>query len=101
MNRKLTQSEFDKIDNLVMRAIQVYSKKDAEGYISLLDCSLSVDVAPNIKNIFDELICDVKSAAGRVQDKELRVSFVKQSLYKLHSFGVDDLLINTNINKEV
>lgn len=41
-------------------------------------------------NIFGELVCYVINAAGRVEDKERKVGFVKERLYTLSFYGVKD-----------
>ena len=93
MSRKLTPKEFDEIKNLVECAITAYTKKDAEKYVTrlrFLSNTLTYDIAPNIRNMFSELVCGATSAAGQVREKDHWVSVATSQLYKLEMSGVGE-----------
>lgn len=85
---KFTLEEFEEIKQLVDLAIYSPNKKEAKSHISKLDfCGHDVD--GNTKNIFNSLVSCVETASGMVSDKERKISFVQQELYKLKNYGVE------------
>ena len=82
---KLTQAEYDEIENLANRALVAPNKKEAKGYIDRL-AFLASDFQGSVRNIINELCAGVKDASGRVSDKEHKEYFCKMDLYKLRGF---------------
>lgn len=84
MNLYISQDTYDEVENLVEQALMVSSKKAAKPYIDRLDflhrCG---NYGGSTNNIFSELVSSVKSASGRISDKERLRSFVVRALYKL------------------
>jgi len=88
---KLIQEDFDKIEQLVNCALWGRSKRDAESYINQLQFMHRTGGYGGYANIvFGELVAQVQSAAGQVQDKERLCGFTRTSLYKLSGQIVKD-----------
>ena len=85
MKYKLTQSEFDRISELVHCALNSPNKKDAERYIQQIPY-VCLYLCGAAGNILSELIATTKSASGRVGNKERLIYFAEMSLYKLQDF---------------
>lgn len=88
MKQKLTMDEYEKIEHLVDYALGAPNKKEAQKYIDQLQ-SYENNLYGNARNIMGELISYVKSASGRVKDKEHWIDCVKNRLYVLGSYGVE------------
>lgn len=88
MKEKLTVEEYGKIKQLVDCAIDAPNKKEAQRYINQIQ-SYEYDLCGNVSNIMGELISYVKSASGRVKDKEHWIDCVRNRLYVLGSHGVE------------
>lgn len=87
MKEKLTKEEYEDVKQLVESALDAPNKEEAKKYIGKIR-AYGFDLYGNAKNIFEELICYVEDASGRVADKEKRVFSAKTTLYKLGSYGV-------------
>lgn len=85
---KFSLEEFEDIKQLIDSAIYASNKKEARDYINKLNY-LGYDIVGNTRNIFSTLVSYVDNAAGMVSDKERKISFVKQELYKLEWYGVE------------
>ena len=85
MKDKLTQSEFNRISELVHCALDAPNKKEAERYIQQIPYVCLYLCGP-ARNILSELTAATKSASGRVSNKERLSYFSKMSLYKLQDF---------------
>lgn len=85
---KFTLEEFENIKQLVDSAIYATNKKEAKNYINKLKFC-GYNVVGNTRNIFNTLVACVDNASGRVSDKERKISFVRQELYKLEWCGVE------------
>jgi len=85
---KFTLEEFERIKQLVDCAIYASNKIEARNYINKLNFC-GHNVVGNTRNIFSVLISCVDNASGRVSDKERKISFVQQELYKLEWHGVE------------
>lgn len=82
----IQQDTYDEVCELCNAAITVSSKKEAQKFIDRLNfihCCGGYTGYTNI--LLSELVAGVKSASGRVADKERLCSFVQQGLYKLES----------------
>ena len=82
----ILQETYDEVYELCNAAITASSKKEAQKFIDRLNfihCCGGYTGYTNI--LLSELVAGVKSAAGRVADKERQCSFVQQDLYKLES----------------
>lgn len=90
MKEKLTTEEYKEIARLVGIALNVPNKTEAQKYINKIK-SFGYDLERRVGNIFNELVCYVKDASGRVADKENRLYSVKRKLYELNTYGVGDL----------
>lgn len=88
MKEKLTVEEYGKIKQLVDCAIDAPNKKEAQRYINQIQ-SYEYDLCGNVSNIMGELISYVKSASGRVKDKEHWIDCVRNRLYVLGRYGVE------------
>lgn len=89
MKEYFTKEEYEKIEQLTHDALNAINKKEAQRYINQLQfCGYSLSGRAN--NIFNELVCYVIDASGRVDNKEKRVSSVKSKLYDLKSYGVKE-----------
>ncbi len=82
MGTKLTRDEYNEIEGLTEKALSAYNKKEAENYIGRIEY-----IAPGLSGyaniIKHELISGLKTASGRVQDKEHKTDSVRASLFKL------------------
>ena len=87
MKEKLTKEEYEDVKQLVEFALDAQNKEEAKKYIGKIQ-SYGFNLYGNAKNIFEELICYLKNASGRVADKEKRVFSAKTTLYKLGNYGV-------------
>lgn len=88
MKDKLTQSEFNRISELVHCALDAPNKKEAERYIQQIPYVCLYLCGP-ARNILSELTATTKSASGRVSNKErLTVLFFCQIQYWLISVNV-------------
>ena len=87
MKENLSQEEYDKIKELVNCAVNAANKKDAENYIKKIHFE-GYGLVGRANNIFNELVCYVKDASGRVTDKERRIYAVNSKLYELEIYGV-------------
>ncbi len=85
---KFTLEEFENIKKLVDAAIDAQNKKEARSYINKLNF-YGYQVEGNTRYILDSLVAYVENASGRVSDKERKISFVRQELYKLEWHGVE------------
>ena len=85
MKYKLTQSEFDRISELVHCALNVPNKKEAERYIQQIPYVCLYLCGP-AGNILSELTAATRSASGRVSYKERLSYSVEMSLYKLQDY---------------
>lgn len=85
---KFTMEEYENIKQLVNSAIYASNKKEAKSYIDKLNFC-GYDVVGNTRNIFSSLVSYVDNASGMVDDKERKINFVKQELYKLKGYGVE------------
>ncbi len=85
---KFTKEEFENIKKLVNAAIYASNKKEANIYINKLNF-YGYDIIGNARSIFSVLVSWVINASGRVRDKERKISFVQQELYKLEMYGVE------------
>lgn len=88
MKQKLTIEEYEEIEHLVDCAIDAPNKKEAQKYINQMQ-SFENNLCGNAHNIMGELISYVKSASGRVKDKEHWIDCVRNRLYVLGSHGVE------------
>ncbi len=82
---KLTQAEYDEIEDLVNRALVVPNKTVAKKYTDRLAFLARWFEGP-AHNIINELCASVKAASGRVADKEHKEYFCKMDLFKLRRF---------------
>lgn len=93
MRYKLTQSEFDRISDLVHCALTSPNKREAERFIQQIPY-VCLYLCGSARNILSELIAAAKSASGRVSNKERLSYFAEMSLYKLRDYiardGVED-----------
>lgn len=89
MKQKLTIEEYGKIEHLVDCAIEAPNKKEAQKYINQMQ-SYENNLSGNARNIMGELICYVKSASGRVKDKDHWIDCVRNRLYVLKGYGVEE-----------
>ena len=89
MKYKLTQSEFDRISELVHCALNAPNKKEAERYIQQIPY-VCLYLCGSARNILSELSHATKSASGRVSNKERLSYFAEMSLYKLQDFIAHD-----------
>jgi len=80
--------EFENIKQLVDSAIYAPNKSEAKNYINKLNF-YGYSIVGNTRNIFSSLVSYVDNASGRVSDKERKISFVQQELYKLEWHGVE------------
>lgn len=86
MRTKLTQAEYDKIENLMNQALSAPNKKAAKGYIDQLEF-LGNDFAGSVRNILHESSAYLKDAPSKAaDDKERKEDFCKMDLYKLKAF---------------
>ena len=91
MKEKLIQQEYQTIKQLVDCAIDAPNKKEAQKYIIQMQ-SYENNLYGNASNIMGELISYVKSASGRVKDKEHWIDCVRNRLYVLGSHGVERIV---------
>ncbi len=87
MKDKLSIKEYEEIKQLVDCALTAPNKKEAQKYINELS-SYGYSLYGNANIIFNELVCCVQDASGRITDKEKKKYFAESTLYKLESFGV-------------
>lgn len=86
--RKLTNEEFNEIEDLVNKAVTSSSKKTAKPYLSRLDfMQRTIPLIGNVRNIFGELVSSTEAATGQVQQKDHWLTVVNQYLYKLKDYG--------------
>ncbi len=85
MEYKLTQSQFDKISELVHCALSSPNKREADQYIQRIPYVCLYLCGP-ARNILSELTAATKSASGRVSNKEQLSYYVEMDLYKLRDF---------------
>ena len=92
MNTKISQETFDEVKSLVEAALGAPNKKKAERYISRLEFMQQTGGYGGYANVvFSQLVAWVKSASGRVPDKERLCGFARQELYKLEwQIGEED-----------
>lgn len=84
MKMKISQETFNEIKSLVEDALGAPNKKEAERYISRLDFMRRTGGYGGYANVvFAQFVASVKSASGRVSDKERLCGFAMQELYKL------------------
>lgn len=89
MKEYFTSEEYEKIEQLTHDAVHAMNKREAQSFINELQyCGYGL--SGRVNNIFNELVCYVKNASGRVDDKANRISFVKSKLYELESYGVKE-----------
>ena len=82
MDNCVTREDFERIEDLVKKATSSYSKKDATYYINQLE-SYSIRFSGYKRTVFSSLICSVKRASGRVNDKNRLMQYVNADLQKL------------------
>lgn len=87
MKEYFTSEEFGKIEQLTNYALNAINKKEAQRHINDLQF-LGYGLSGRTNNIFNELVCYIKDASGRVKDKERHVASVKSKLYELEVYGV-------------
>ena len=85
MKAKLTQAEYDKIENLVNQALSAPNKAEAQKYIGVLEF-LALDFEGSLSYKVSELCAGVKNASGRVSDKERKEYPCRQDLFTLRRF---------------
>ena len=85
MRYKISQKDYDKIEELVKCALSAYNKAEAKNYIQQISY-VPYNLAGAANNILGELISAIETASGQVQDKERLKYFAEISLYKLKSF---------------
>lgn len=92
MKTKISQETFNEIESLVEDALGAPNKKEAARYISRLEFMQRIGGYGGYANVvFVQLIASVKSASGRVSDKERLCGFARQELYKLEGqIGEED-----------
>lgn len=78
----ITQEEYDEIEKMVMRAVKASNKSEASPYIKSLSFKEN-QFCGYTRCVFSELVSSVQTASGRVADKEQKIGFVYQHLYKL------------------
>lgn len=94
-NRKLTRDEFSEIETLVRNILAADTKADAKRdmeRLQFLSGNTSSEPDPYIRNILSELKCYAEDAAGRVSDKERKVTNATDALNKLELLGVGEAL---------
>lgn len=85
MRYKITQEEYNKIEELVYAALSAPNKQEAKRYIQQMYFVAS-DLGGAANNILHELIAETENASGKVADKYRKESFARMSLYKLRMF---------------
>ena len=84
MNLYISQDTYDEVERLVKQVLEAPSKNAAKPYVDRLDFLRGCGNYGGATNhIFSELVSSVKSASGRVSDKERLCYFARQDLYKL------------------
>ena len=87
MEYRITEKEYQNIEDLAHRAVSAPSKREAKSFIGQLEFIASFGgYAGSAGNILSALCGYVKSASGSVSDKELYAGFVKNDLIRLRSF---------------
>ena len=84
MNLYISQDTYDEVERLVKQVLAAPSKNAAKPYVDRLDfLQRCGDYGGYTNVVFSELVSSVKSASGRVSDKERLCYFARQDLYKL------------------
>lgn len=89
MKEKLSIEEYEEIKKLVDSAIYVSNKKETQKYINNIK-SYGYTLCGNANNILGELISYVETVSGRVANKEHWIDCVKNKLYVLGNYGVEE-----------
>lgn len=80
--QKITQEQFDRIENLYESALSALTKKEAKVYIDQIEfVATGLEGYANI--LLYELINSLRAACGRVPDREIKKSHCNTCLYKL------------------
>ena len=82
---KLTQQRFQKIEELVAKAIQAPDKVSAKRFIDELKIASNCLPSPSC-NIASELLTATSAATGKVVGKEGYVKYARSKLYSLRTF---------------
>ena len=82
MKVKISQAEFDKIEELVNCALSANNKAEAQKYISQIRY-VCMDLNGYANTVLHSLISSVERASGRVTDKERLKGFAYTDLVKL------------------
>lgn len=88
MKEKLTTEEYKEIERLAGSALNAPNKAEAQKYISKIK-SFGYGLEGRVGNIFNELVCCVENASGRVTDKDNKAYYVTMELSKLRTYGVE------------
>lgn len=84
MKDYITRVEFERIENLVNLALSASSKKDAQTYIKHLEfISNCGGYIGYVNSLLSVLCASVKSASGRVSNKERLEYYARTDLQKL------------------
>ena len=71
MRYKISQKDYDKIEELVKCALSAYNKAEAKNYIQQISY-VPYNLAGAANNILGELISAIETASGQVQGKRAR-----------------------------
>lgn len=85
MRNRITQKEYDEIEDLVKKAVVARTKTDAQIYVDRLNF-ITNGLSGTANLIASQLKSAVKSATGMVKDKESKVSYCYMELSKLHGY---------------
>ena len=82
MSEYITEEEYEEVKRLIEIITGVSSKAKAAPYLERLDF-LSHHYSGYTGIVFSDLVCSAKCAAGQVADKERKLFFCNQDLFKL------------------
>lgn len=83
MEYRITEKEYQNIEDLAHRAVSAHSKREAKSFIDRLEFIASFGgYAGSAGNILSELCGYVRCASGNVSDKERYADFVKTELFQ-------------------
>lgn len=85
MRYKITQEEFNRIEELVDAALSAPNKQEARRHTQQMNF-MAPDLGGGANNILHELIAETENASGRVADRNRKESFARTTLYKLEMF---------------
>lgn len=76
--------DIKEVKRLAYEAVSAWNKAEAERYTRQLSgLQIGANLNLNASRAFSRLLCSVRAASGQVREKERKISFMEQDLFKL------------------